>query len=66
MVFGRSVKEDEMNGACSTCVVRRIVYILLAGTHEVKLLLGGPGCRWEGNIKMDLRGIGWRTWTGLI
>ena len=65
MLFGRSVKEDEMGGACGTRVVRRIVYRLLAGTHEVRLRLGRPGCRWEGNIKMDRRGIVWRTWTGL-
>jgi hypothetical protein len=55
-----------MGGACDTRVVRIIVYRLLTGTHEVKFRLGRPGCRWEGNIKMDHRGIGWGTWTGLI
>lgn len=55
-----------MGGACGTLVVRRIVYRLLAGTREVKLRLGRTACRWEGNIKVDRRGIGWRTWTGLI
>lgn len=60
MLFGRSIKEVEMGGACGTHVVR-IVYRLLAGTREVKLRLGRPGCRLEGNIKMDRRRIGWRT-----
>jgi hypothetical protein len=27
---------------------------------------GKPRYRFEGNIKMDLRRIGWKVWTGLI
>jgi hypothetical protein len=31
------------------------------------ILVGRPRCRWEDNIKMDLREIGWGVvWTGLI
>jgi hypothetical protein len=33
----------------------RIVYRVLVGRPEGKRLLGRPGCRWEDNIKMDLR-----------
>ena len=27
--------------------------------HEGKGLLGGPRCRWENNIEMDLQEVGW-------
>jgi hypothetical protein len=27
---------------------------------------GRPRCRWEDNIKMDLKEVGWRVWTGFI
>jgi hypothetical protein len=33
---------------------------------EGKRLLGRPIRRWEYNIKMDLREIGWVEWTGFI
>jgi hypothetical protein len=29
------------------------------GKREGKGLLGGPRCRWENNIKMDLQEVGW-------
>jgi hypothetical protein len=32
---------------------------ILVGNPERKRLLGRPGCKWEGNIKMDLGEIGW-------
>jgi hypothetical protein len=35
------------------------VCMILVGKAEGKRPLGGPGCRWEDNIKMDLRDIGW-------
>jgi hypothetical protein len=38
---------------------RRGVYKVLAGRSEGKRPLGRPSCRWEGNIKMDLLGMGW-------
>jgi hypothetical protein len=31
----------------------------LVGKPEGKRPLGRPRCRWDGNIKMDLREIGW-------
>ena len=36
------------------------------GRPERKRLLGRPGRRWEGNIKMIFRKWDGQTWTGLI
>jgi hypothetical protein len=36
----------------------RSVYRILVRRPEGKRPLGRPGCRWEDNIKMDLREIG--------
>jgi hypothetical protein len=36
----------------------RVVYSVLVGRPEGKRPLGGPRCRWEDNIKIDLREIG--------
>jgi hypothetical protein len=33
---------------------------------EGKRQLERPRRRWEDNIKMDLREVGWGAWTGLI
>jgi hypothetical protein len=38
---------------------RRNAYRILVGKPEGKRPLGGPMCRWVGNIKMDLTEIGW-------
>jgi hypothetical protein len=39
----------------------------LVGKPEGRRPLGRPRRRWEDNIKMDLREVGWRgAWTGLI
>jgi hypothetical protein len=35
----------------------RAIYGVLVGRPEGKRPLGRPGCRWEDNIKMDLREI---------
>jgi hypothetical protein len=32
---------------------------ILAGKPEGKIPLGRPSCRWEDNVRMDLREIGW-------
>jgi hypothetical protein len=42
-------------------------YMILVGRPEGKGSLGRPRRRWEDNIKMDLRGIGWGGigWIGL-
>jgi hypothetical protein len=39
---------------------------ILVGKPEGKRLLIKPRRRWEDNIKMDLREIGWLVWNGLI
>jgi hypothetical protein len=36
----------------------RGVHRVLVGKPEGKTLLGRPRCRWEDNIKMDLREVG--------
>jgi hypothetical protein len=38
---------------------RRGVYRVLGGRPEGKRLLGRPRHRWDYNIKMDLREVGW-------
>jgi hypothetical protein len=48
-----------MGGACSTNGEMRNAYRILEGKREGKRPLGRPGRRWEDNIKMDLREIGW-------
>jgi len=44
----------------------RGVYRILVGKPEGKRPLGRPRRRWEDNIKMDHREVGWVAWTGLI
>jgi hypothetical protein len=39
----------------------RNAYNILVGKPEGKRLLGRPGHRWEGNIRMDVREIGWES-----
>jgi hypothetical protein len=48
-----------MGRACSTHGVKKDTYRILVGKSEGKISLGRPRHRWEDNIKMDLRGIGW-------
>jgi hypothetical protein len=38
----------------------RNAYNILVEKPEEKRSLGRPRCRWEDNIKMDLRKIGWK------
>jgi hypothetical protein len=38
---------------------KRNAYRILVGKPEGKRPLGRPGRRWEDNIRMDLREIGW-------
>jgi hypothetical protein len=46
---------------------KRYAYRILVGKPEGKSPLGGPRCRWVGNVKMDLREVGWEgmDWIGL-
>jgi hypothetical protein len=38
---------------------KRNAYRILMGKPEGKRPVGRPRCRWEDNIEMDLREIGW-------
>jgi hypothetical protein len=41
-------------------------YRILVGKPEIKTPLGKPKRRWDDNIRIDLREIGWEIWAGLI
>jgi hypothetical protein len=43
---------------------RRGAYRGLVGKPEGRRPLGKPRRRWEDNIKMDLRDVGWGAYTG--
>jgi hypothetical protein len=45
---------------------KRNAYRILVGKPEGNRSLGRQRRKWVDNIKMDLRGIGWRMWTALI
>jgi hypothetical protein len=48
-----------MGEACSTNGEQKDAYRILMGKPEGKRPLGRPRCRWEDNIKMELKEIGW-------
>jgi hypothetical protein len=52
------MSKDMKGGACSTHGGDEKCIQNLVGKHEGKSPLGRPGYRWEDNIKMDLREIG--------
>jgi hypothetical protein len=45
---------------------RRGAYRVLVGKPEGRRPLGRPRRRWENNIKINLREVGWGAWTGSI
>ena len=45
---------------------RRDTYRILVGTSEGMRPLERPRRKWEDNIEMDLREVGWGRWTGSI
>jgi hypothetical protein len=45
---------------------RRGAYRALVGKPEGRRPLGRPRRRWEDNIKMYLREVGWGAWTGSV
>jgi hypothetical protein len=51
--------EDEMDRACSMHGEQRRPHRILVGKLEGRRPLRGPRHKWEDNIKMDLRDIGW-------
>jgi hypothetical protein len=42
----------------------RNAYKILVGKSEGRRPLGRPRCRWEDNIRLDFREIGWEVWIG--
>jgi hypothetical protein len=48
-----------MGRACSTNGEKMKAYRILVGKPERKRPVGRPRRRWEDNIRMDLREIGW-------
>jgi hypothetical protein len=53
------VKEDEMGRAYSTKGEKKNAYRIFVGKPEGNRPLGRPRCRWEDDIRMNLREIGW-------
>ena len=45
---------------------KRNVYEVLVGKPESKRILARPKHRWQDDIRIDLKEIGWGTWIGLI
>jgi hypothetical protein len=43
----------------------RGVFRVLVGKPEGKGQMGGPGRKWEDNIKMDLQKVEWGLWNAL-
>jgi hypothetical protein len=54
--------ENEKGRTCS--MHGRGEYIVLVGRPEGKRPLGRPSHRWEDEIRMDIREIGWGVWSG--
>jgi hypothetical protein len=52
------MKEAEMDVSCSAHGRNENPYKILVGIPEGKRSMK-PRCRWEGNIRMDVRKIGW-------
>ena len=48
-----------MGGAHSTYGGEENIYIILVKKPERKRRLGRPRCRWENNLKLDLKVIRW-------
>jgi hypothetical protein len=57
--MANQIAEDEMGGACSAHSGDELVYKMLVGKPDGKRPLRRHRCRWENNIKMDLKVIGW-------
>jgi hypothetical protein len=56
---GDQVKKIEVGRTCGTYGERRVAYRALVGKFEGRRPLGRPRRRWEDNIKMNLREVGW-------
>jgi hypothetical protein len=58
-VFNNQVKEDKIGRACSTNAEKLNAYRISVGKLEGKRPLGRHRRKWEDNIKINLREIGW-------
>jgi hypothetical protein len=66
ILLGDQLEKNEIGGACSTFgVEKRCIQGFGMETLE-RRSFGRPRRRWEDNIKMDLRDVGWGAWTGSI
>jgi hypothetical protein len=63
----RVIKSRRMRwaGHVARMAETRGAYRILVGRPEGRRPLGRPRRRWEDNIKMNLREVGWEAWTGL-
>jgi hypothetical protein len=59
-------KKDKMSRACNMWGEKMNAYRILMGNTEGEIPLGRPECRWDDNIKMDLREMAGVIWTALI
>jgi hypothetical protein len=66
ILLGWSIKEDEMDIACSTHGEMRNSYKILVGEIEVKISLGRPRRRWEDILECFLEKWVRKIRTGLI
>jgi hypothetical protein len=58
--YGDEIKENERDRLVPCMGEMRNAYKVLVSMPEGKRLPGRPRCRWEGNIRMDLRKRGWQ------
>ena len=55
---GDYVERNKFGGSVTHMVDRRAIYKVLMGKPEGKRPLERPRCRWEDNIKMELKEVG--------
>jgi hypothetical protein len=60
------MKENEVGRACGTHGRREKRVLGFGGKARRKRPLERPRRRWEDEIKMDLKEIGWGGWSGFI
>jgi hypothetical protein len=48
-----------VGSGCSTHVTNMNAYRILVGKSEGRRPLGRPRCRWQDNIKINVKDVGW-------
>jgi len=66
ILFVCSNQEEWVGGVFIIYGEKKVAYRILMEKTERKRPLGRPRLRWEDNIKMDIKEVGWEAWTGLI